>query len=160
MIPAEFHTLTGAYVLDALDTAQERAAVENHLGHCASCAHEVRELSETAARLGLAVSAPVPPALRAEVLRRVRTVRQEPPATAAPGGGSPGRLRSRALPRWALAACLAAAASFGAPAAWQYDRAEAGSTAVAAVLAAPDARVESSRCGCGGPRARACSCSG
>lgn len=31
MTSGELHTLTGAYVLDALDTDEEREAVERHL---------------------------------------------------------------------------------------------------------------------------------
>ncbi len=97
----ELHTLTGAYVLDALETDEEREAFERHLAQCAPCAHEVRELSETTARLGLAVAAPIDPALRAEVLRRIVDVRQFPP----PPGPSAGR---RAVSGAAAAAPLGA----------------------------------------------------
>ena len=53
MSTAELHTLTGAYALHALPE-DERVAFERHLGACEACAQEVRELSATAARLGLA----------------------------------------------------------------------------------------------------------
>ncbi|MFC8762794.1 anti-sigma factor domain-containing protein [Streptomyces sp. NPDC057193] len=155
MTGGDLHTLTGAYVLDALDTDGEREAVERHLAHCAACAHEVRELSETAARLGLAVAEPVAPALRAEVLRRIAGVRQLPPVTV-PSGRALGRGRGlRRLPRWTLAASVAGVVALAGVAGVQYqraeeadrraDRAEAGATAVAAVLAAPDARVSTAR---------------
>ncbi|RSS38408.1 anti-sigma factor domain-containing protein [Streptomyces sp. WAC08241] len=151
----ELHTLTGAYVLDALETDEEREAFERHLAQCAPCAHEVRELSETTARLGLAVAAPIDPALRAEVLRRIVDVRQFPPPTR-PVGRSPGGLGGlRRLPRWALAASVAGLVALGGVAGWQYERAEDAdrraavaeerAEAVAAVLAAPDARVSTAR---------------
>ncbi|WP_442817394.1 anti-sigma factor [Streptomyces sp. NBC_01216] len=143
------HTLTGAYTLDALDT-EEREAVERHLTDCASCAQEVLELSETVTRLGLAVAASPSATMRAEVMRRIATVRQEPPATAAARSAS-GRRRFGGLSHWALAACLAGAVALGGVSVWQYQRAEdaqrevqrarGASDAVAAVLAAPDARV-------------------
>ncbi|MEU4271876.1 anti-sigma factor [Streptomyces sp. NPDC026092] len=153
------HMLTGAYVLDALDSDAERQAVERHLDHCPSCAHEVDELAETAARLGQAVAETVGPTLRAAVLRRITTVRQEPPYTTAFDGGAvaAGRGRSRrGFPRWALAASLAGTVALGGFAtAWQYDRAEEAARAareataeaesVAAVLAAPDARLTTAR---------------
>ncbi|MFF7177239.1 anti-sigma factor domain-containing protein [Streptomyces sp. NPDC008121] len=155
MNAADLHTMTGAYVLDALDTDEEREAVERHLAHCASCAHEVRELSETAARLGLAVAEPVGPELRADVLRRITTVRQFPPATE-PSARTAWALRGlRRLPGWALAASLVGAVALGGVAALQYERAEdarraahqarAETAGVAAVLAAPDARVTTAR---------------
>ncbi|MFD3336974.1 anti-sigma factor domain-containing protein [Streptomyces sp. NPDC058700] len=155
MTGGDLHTLTGAYVLDALDTDEEREAVERHLAHCSACAHEVRELSETAARLGLAVAEPVGPALRAEVLRRIAGVRQLPPVTV-PSGRTHARGRGlRRLPRWALAASVAAVVALAGVAGVQYQRAEeageraaraeASASAVAAVLAAPDARVSTAR---------------
>ncbi|MFD3536924.1 anti-sigma factor domain-containing protein [Streptomyces sp. NPDC058664] len=155
MTGGDLHTLTGAYVLDALDTDEEREAVERHFAACAACAGEVHELSETVMRLGLAVAEPVTPALRAEVLRRIAGVRQLPPVTV-PAGRSFARGRGlRRLPHWALAASLAGAVTLAGVAGVQYQRAqeagqraaraEASSTAVAAVLAAPDARVSTAR---------------
>ena len=45
----ELHTLTGAYALDALDSA-ELDRFTHHLHRCPACANEVRGLQETAAR--------------------------------------------------------------------------------------------------------------
>ena len=59
---ADLHTLTGAYAAHALSDT-ERLAFERHLDACPACAQEVRELTETAARLGGAVAAPPPPDL-------------------------------------------------------------------------------------------------
>uniref|UniRef100_A0AAU2JIG4 Regulator of SigK n=1 Tax=Streptomyces sp. NBC_00049 TaxID=2903617 RepID=A0AAU2JIG4_9ACTN len=155
MNTADLHTLTGAYVLDALESG-ERTAVERHLTDCPSCAQEVRELSETVTRLGLAASVPPTAALRDAVLRRIATVRQEPPPTV-PLPRRRGLVppRFRRLSHWALAACLAGAAGLGVLADWQYGQAEearqqarqarSANDAVAAVLAAPDARMSTSR---------------
>ena len=63
----DLHQLTGAYAADAL-TGAELAEFEKHLGHCPSCAEEVRGLRETAARLGIATSIVPPPAMRRQVL--------------------------------------------------------------------------------------------
>ncbi|MFH9612350.1 anti-sigma factor domain-containing protein [Streptomyces pratensis] len=153
MSTAELHTLTGAYALHALPE-DERLAFERHLGACEACAQEVRELSATAARLGLAVAAGAPPGLRDRVLREITTVRQEPPphgrnarAMAVPG-------RAARWPAYALAACVAAAAAFGGVAVWQNqvaqdarqkaDRAQLYNEQVARVLTAPDARTTAS----------------
>ncbi|QPP10401.1 anti-sigma factor [Streptomyces bathyalis] len=161
MSGAELHTLTGAYAVHALP-ATERDTFERHLAACPSCEREVAELRATAGRLGLAVSESTSPQMRASVLRQIAGVRQEPPKIAdgpAPGrrgtggrarpGGSRGRLRS--LPRFALAACLAAVAAVsGGVAVWQYEAAQDAreqaeqsrqyQEELARVLAAPDAR--------------------
>lgn len=149
MMTADLHRMTGAYALDALPD-EERQAFERHLAACEPCAQETAELCATAARLGLAVSVTPRPALRDQVLHRITTVRQD-----TPGGPSPVRSRragprAGVLSRWALAACLAAAAALGGTAVWQHQRAEdalsqarraeQGTDEIAAVLAAPDAR--------------------
>ncbi|MFF2510158.1 anti-sigma factor domain-containing protein [Streptomyces sp. NPDC058086] len=150
MTMADLHSLTGAYALHALDE-QERGRFERHAADCESCRQEVRELAAAAARLGLAAATVPAPDLKNRVMRRIATVRQEAPRTVplprrswTRGGGT------RRLSRWALAACVAAAAGFGGTAVWQHDRAQQardtarqaeGRTAEpAAVLAAPDAR--------------------
>ncbi|MET8397922.1 anti-sigma factor [Streptomyces sp900116325] len=152
MSGAEPHTLTGAYALHALPDA-ERVKFERHLDDCEACAVEVRELSETATRLGLAVSTAAPRELRDRVLREITGVRQESPSH---GGRSRSGLSARRAGRWpkfALAAALAAAAGFGGIAVWQNQvardaqqetyRTQQRSEQVAQVLAAPDARTRS-----------------
>ncbi|MEV6044059.1 anti-sigma factor [Streptomyces xanthochromogenes] len=149
MITADLHTLTGAYALHALPE-DEHAAFERHLDACGACAQEVREFTETAGRLGLAVSVRPPVELKTTVLRRIAFVRQDAPHTP----GRPGRAGSRARrapwSRFALAACLAAAAGLGGVAVWQHqqaddaqqraDTAQRQSQQLADVLAAPDAK--------------------
>ncbi|MFD6285449.1 anti-sigma factor domain-containing protein [Streptomyces sp. NPDC060205] len=149
MTTADLHTLTGAYALHALSD-EEREAFERHLADCEPCARETAELSATAARLGLAVSQPPRPAMREDVLRRIRTVRQEGPGGPALPHRARTTARGRPVSRWALAACLAAAAALGGTAVWQHERAEdaleqarradRGANDIAAVLTAPDAR--------------------
>jgi anti-sigma factor RsiW len=74
----DVHTLTGAYAADALPD-DERHAFDDHLEQCPACRQEVAELSATTARLGAAVSAPAPAAMRARVLAEVSRTRQLPP---------------------------------------------------------------------------------
>ncbi|MFK4107180.1 anti-sigma factor domain-containing protein [Streptomyces sp. NPDC002176] len=141
------HTLTGAYALHALPD-DERADFERHLSGCPSCAREVEEFEAAAARLALAASAPVRPAMREEVLHRVGSVRQLTPGTTPVERVR--RSKGAGPARWALAACVAAAAVFGGTAAWQWERAqdaqqraaqaERQSSELAGVLAAPDAK--------------------
>ncbi|MEU2076392.1 anti-sigma factor [Streptomyces sp. NPDC013489] len=153
MNTADPHTMTGAYALDALDP-EEHEAVRRHLAECPSCAQEVLEFSETVVRLGLAVAVTPTATLRTGVLERIATVRQEPPATR-PVRAPRGRRGLRRWSHWALAACLAGAVGLGGVAAWQHglaedarqetNRARQANDAVAEVLAAPDARVSTSR---------------
>ncbi|MFD3655440.1 anti-sigma factor domain-containing protein [Streptomyces sp. NPDC058620] len=152
MSTAELHTLTGAYALHALPD-DERREFERHLEACEACAQELRELSATAARLGLAVSRTPTPGLRDRVLRDITTVRQEPPSHGrlARAAGAGGRARRRTT--YVLAACIAASAAFGGVAIWQNqvaqdarqeaNRAGQRSEQLAQVLAAPDAKTSS-----------------
>jgi anti-sigma factor RsiW len=154
MSTVDLHTLTGAYALHAL-SEDERGAFERHAADCEACTEEVRELTETAARLALAVSAVPRPELRAGVLRRITTVRQDAPPTVPLPRSARSAARARGLSRWALAACLAAAAALGGTTVWQHDRAqdarqqaqraERRTDAVASVLGAPDARTRSAK---------------
>ncbi|MEV6557867.1 anti-sigma factor [Nocardia sp. NPDC051756] len=66
MTISDLHTRTGAYVVDALSTA-ERVVFEQHLTECAECRTEVDELSEVA----LALAVAVPPVPAAEMKDRV-----------------------------------------------------------------------------------------
>ncbi|MFE9782652.1 anti-sigma factor domain-containing protein [Streptomyces sp. NPDC005775] len=158
MSDAGLHTLTGAYALHALPDS-ERRDFERHLGNCEACSVEVLEFSETATRLGLAVSAAPPQELRERVMREIATVRQEPPATGrrahTSASGRDGAGRTRRWPAFALAASLAAAAGFGGVAVWQNQEAQDArqearatqerSEQLAQVLAAPDARSRSGK---------------
>ncbi|WP_066944343.1 anti-sigma factor [Streptomyces lushanensis] len=150
MTTADLHTLTGAYALHALEPG-ERAEFERHLAVCPACAQEVRELAATAARLAQAVAVRPPPALKQRVLRRIATERQEPPRVAPLPRSGGGAGRGRALSRFSLAACLAAAVTFGGIAVWQHQEAQDArrraqethqrAEELATVLAAPDAEV-------------------
>ncbi|MGW0338067.1 anti-sigma factor [Streptomyces sp. NPDC003011] len=154
MTSADLHCMTGAYALHALPE-DERQAFERHLAHCEPCAQETAELAATAARLGLAVSAAPRPVLREQVLRRITTVRQVAPRAPVPGRPGGAVRRARLVSRWALAACLVAAAGLGGATVWQHERAdeaqqqaqraERDTGEIAAVLTAPDARSRTAR---------------
>jgi anti-sigma-K factor RskA len=140
----DLHILTGAYALDAVD-GPERDRFEHHLRRCRPCGHEVRGLAETATTLGLAAAMAPPPQLRDRVLSAIAVTRQAPPD---PG---PERPRPASRPAWiprlataVAAACLAAAVAIGIvqhSTQHELDRARAQNQAIAAVLAAPDARI-------------------
>ncbi|MFJ8663516.1 anti-sigma factor domain-containing protein [Streptomyces sp. NPDC093795] len=155
MNPDDLHMLSGAYALDALNDA-EREAFERHLTGCASCAQEVRELSETAARLALAVSAPAPQSLHNDVMRQIPRVRQLPPTVSgAPVLRQKRKGAGRAGLIWALAASIASAVILGGTAVVQTNaardaerdtqRVQQAADAVAAVLSAPDAQLAVTR---------------
>ncbi|NNN29690.1 anti-sigma factor [Streptomyces sp. S3(2020)] len=154
MTTADLHTLTGAYALHALSD-EERKAFRRHLAACEPCTQETAELSATAARLGLAASVTPRPAMREQVLQRITTVRQESPREPALPRTDRTASWGRAVSRWALAACIAAATALGGIAVWQHERAEdaleqarraeQGTDRIAAVLAAPDARTRSAK---------------
>jgi anti-sigma-K factor RskA len=118
-IQAEVHTLTGAYVCDAIGP-EERAAFEAHLSECAACETEVAELREVTAILAIAVSEQPSANLKQLVDAQIRITRQQPPLVSprppepprAPAGAEPGTFgpKRRSASRWAgwaLAAALA-----------------------------------------------------
>jgi hypothetical protein len=167
----EMHLLTGAYALDALDDPAERERVARHLERCDSCAAEASGLREVGTALAFAASAPPPPAMRGAVLAATARTRQLPPLPDRAGGRRPGRWRSwragrpsarpgragpvgapgpagRAwMPRLAgvvAAVAVAAAVALGivtVNAEHALQAANARQQAIAAVIAAPDARI-------------------
>jgi anti-sigma-K factor RskA len=150
----ELHLLTGCYAVDAL-TSEERADFEKHLAGCPSCAAEVRGLRETAARLAMATAITPPSQMRERVLAAVPNTRQLPPPGRGPLTG--GRLRRLRPARAGLAAgvlVLAAAVAFLLVLQFsttsQLHRAQDANRAVAAVLSAPDAHVDTMSAAGGG----------
>lgn len=143
---AELHTLTGAYAVDAVPE-EEAAAFKRHLRGCPSCGQEVRELRETAARLGASLAAVPPPRLREATLTQVAKTRQWPPLVAAVRRGRPAKKPPVRITPVRIALGGAAAAAVGAlvfglvttntePGA---DPAQQQLAAVNSVLTAPDA---------------------
>ncbi|EGJ76220.1 putative anti-sigma-K factor RskA [Streptomyces sp. Tu6071] len=126
------------------------------MAHCAACAEEVREFTETASKLGLAASVSPPPGFKDAVMARIADVRQEPPRAVR---ATPPRRRPRAV-HWTLAACVALAAALGGTAVWQGQRADEARTEARAaqdraarldaVLSAPDVKVLSAPVDAGG----------
>ena len=123
MTIADPHSLTGAHILHAT-TDTERVAFERHVAGCEPCAQEVRELRETATRLGLAATATPPAHLRRTVLARIH---QTP--------------RTRRVPvRMAAAAVLLIFGALLITQQNQLDEAREQITATTAVLRADDAQ--------------------
>lgn len=155
----DLHLLTGAYALGALDGA-ELAGFERHLARCHACAEEVRGLAETAARLALATAIEPPSRMRDTVLAAAARTRQLPPPgrTLIPlGTPRPGSRARRVLSRsgtgitlTAMAAAIVALLVLQTATWHQLQATRSGSRAVAAVLAAPDARLQSSVASTGG----------
>ncbi|MFC0005956.1 anti-sigma factor [Micromonospora siamensis] len=154
----DIHALAGAYVLDAVDDV-ERAAFVRHLDDCETCALEVAELREAAARLADPTWSVPPPGLRDAVLAEIRRTPQERP-------GRAGRDGRATPPRWrrrlAVAAAAAVLAGGAGAAVWgvqeqrvrdareQVAAARDEATRVRAVLAAPDAVVRTAPVPAGG----------
>ncbi|HYK70544.1 MAG TPA: anti-sigma factor [Streptosporangiaceae bacterium] len=140
----DIHTLAGAYALDAVDEL-ERARFDRHLAECPSCAAEVAELTETMAALSDGTAEAPPPGLRAAVLARSAVTPQARRA----GREAP---RTPAV-RWQrLVAAAAAVLALGGAGAVGYQVASHSGLSrnstvstenkqIAAVLAAPDARL-------------------
>jgi anti-sigma-K factor RskA len=146
LLLANPHALSGLYALDALEGAGQ-VRFERHMSRCHACADEVRGLRETAARLAVLAAAQPPPGMRERVLAQADVTAQLlPPA------GQPVQLRRRRGLATRLAVGLTAALAAAATAAaivfavaqqstqHRLDQALARNRAVAAVLAAPDAR--------------------
>ncbi|GAA4674603.1 anti-sigma factor [Phytohabitans rumicis] len=147
----DVHALAGAYALHAL-TDIERAAFARHLAECESCAQEVAELQETAARLADGTWSVPPPRLRENVLAEIRRTRQV-------GPGRPDRDAAPTQRIWRRRTALAVAAGIVAAAAGSAsfvvqeqrvrderavaDAARAEQAQVEAVLGASDARLRS-----------------
>ena len=143
----DVHTLAGAYALDAVDHL-ERARFEHHLAECPSCAAEVAEVTKTMAAFSGA-TAEVPPArLRAAVLARSAVT----PQTQRPRSRQRFHLPTVRWQRLVTAAATVVALGGAGVAGYEIanDPVLADTTSVsaenkqiAAVLAAPDARMRS-----------------
>ena len=152
----ELHLLTGAYAVDAL-TGDELEEFERHLQGCAPCAEEVRELQETAARLGLTTGIEPPPQMRQQVLAAASRTRQLPPVSGRLLARDKSRRRTRlrrSLPRSiavvALAAAIVVLAVLQVNTRDQLDQTQQANRNVAAVLSASDAQIQRSSTTVGG----------
>lgn len=167
--PRDLHDLAGAYALDALDDGPELRRFTRHLRHCEACAVEVRGFREVTTSLALASAAEPPPELRQRVMAAVQVTRQLPPEVASPRAfpGWMSRMprmpripRGAWLPRLAMATAAATAAAAAAAVVvlsislsgtvGQLHSAQAQGRAIAAVLAAPDARTVTGKVATGG----------
>ena len=156
MLRDDLHVLTGSYALDAL-TGSEREDFERHLQHCPSCEAEVRGLRETAARMAMAQAVQPPPGMEQRVLAAAYRTRQLPPLPVDHRhraqqlfAGRPGLRRAAAF---AAAASVAAAVALGitqVSTQHQLESTRASDAAIARVVTAPDARIETARTSAGG----------
>jgi anti-sigma-K factor RskA len=160
-VRVNLHALIGAYAVDAIDDEAERARFEHHAGRCDDCTAELRGMADTATMLAFAAAQPAPPQLRDRVLAAVSRTRQLPPlvegrrhaeAGRAAAVQPPGAWRPRAAWLIAAAAVIAVIALTVAlvQTSGQLDRVRAQQARIAAVLAAPDARVVSQPTSAGG----------
>jgi anti-sigma-K factor RskA len=148
----DLHNLSGVYALDAVD-GPERDRFEHHLRRCRPCENEARGLADTATELGMAAALPPPPRVKERVLAAAAVTRQLPPVTDIPGRAPRWTSRQAHRPFWTprLAVAVAAisvavAVALGATVLrtrHELDSARAQDQAIAAVLAAPDARIMS-----------------
>jgi anti-sigma-K factor RskA len=144
----DLHVLTGSYVLDAVSDV-EREEFELHLHHCPTCEAEVRGLRETAARLALACAMTAPARMEQQVLAATYRTRQLPPLPA----DRPRRVLRfpRRMAMLAAAASVAAAVALGiTQLTTQHQLDQARATAIARVVTARDAHVETARTSAGG----------
>jgi hypothetical protein len=147
------HTLAGAYALDALDPGREHDRFARHLGRCLSCAAEVRGFREVATALAKAAAVEPPPELRPRVMAAVARTRQQPPEAPARQHPRPARVWVPWLSGVVAAAAVVLAVVFGLAQAHteqQLSQSRAQNQAIAAVLAAPDARLLTQRTSAGG----------
>jgi anti-sigma-K factor RskA len=157
----DVHTLAGPYVMDAI-TGEERTSFVTHLGGCAQCREDVRELREATARLGMAAAVRPRPELKEQTIRAAFMTSQLAPVVGArteegrpdparhrrawpalrPAGG---RRPATALTKFALAAAvlvMVAAVGLGvlmASVMQQLHHSQRQDHMIAAVLNAPDA---------------------
>ena len=110
---SDIHALSGAYAVDALDTA-ERTEFERHLAACAACRAEVASFHETTALIAETTTDTPPASLREGVLAGIREVRPLPPQTPETGEPAPERTGAQVIPlhRRVLPRLLATAAAF------------------------------------------------
>lgn len=73
----DIHSLTGAYVADALED-NELEEFDNHLAGCTDCRDDVASLRETMAEIGALHEVSPPPALRSSILDAISSTAQLP----------------------------------------------------------------------------------
>jgi anti-sigma-K factor RskA len=145
------HTLSGAYVVDALDD-DERALFDEHLPGCLDCQREVASLREATALMADDAALTPPASLRRSVLAGIQTIRPLPPETGAEPQSDDGRRPgvAKVLPmrrrRHRIATLVAAAAAVVAIVGgavyqpWQGNESSTQLSAADQVLAASDAQ--------------------
>jgi hypothetical protein len=151
LLRPDLHSLTGAYVLDAIDDPAEEHRFGRHLRRCQACGAEVRGLREVATSLALAAAAEPPQAMRERVMAAVRRTRQVAPETERQARYWRPRMVGVLAAAAAVAVALAVVLGIRlAGTQRQLSAAQAQAQAISAVLSAPDARMLSGRTTSGG----------
>lgn len=105
----DIHDLAAGYALDALE-GDELRSFEAHLATCAECQNDVQSHSQTAQILGSSIEVEPPASLKANLLRQVADIEQEPVEHLAEVVDIRSRRRAKVLV--AVAASLILIASF------------------------------------------------
>lgn len=144
----DIHSLSGAYVLDAIEP-EERTRFEHHLSTCAACRADVAAFSAMLVDLSESDAEEPPASLRRSVLTAIDDVSPLPPSEAEPITSAPARpitahrRLGRHRPLLAAAALLVVAAVAAIAIAVGTMNSPSGRSGVDAVLEADDAhRVE------------------
>ena len=143
----DLHTLTGAYALDALDSARELSRFNHHLSRCQSCAGEVRGFREVATAMAFAATTEAPAAMRERVMTAAARTRQLPPEISI--HARPRRTRTRVpwvpwLSGVVATASIVVAVLFGFAQAHTQDelnQVRAENQAISLLLSAPEAKL-------------------
>jgi anti-sigma-K factor RskA len=142
MSGGDIHQLAAAYALDAVDE-RERAEFETHYVTCVVCRPEVAGYRETLAHVAAATAVPPRESLKAEVMAEIGVTRQLSPLVpdAVADLASFRRRRQRSSLLLAAAAVMLLVAGGAFFVGRRSHQSDGYATAVAAVLARPDARV-------------------
>src|SRR5436190_1416722 len=143
----DLHSLSGAYVLDALEPGAERDRFTRHLSRCQSCAAEVKGFREVATAMAFAAAAEPPAELRGRVLAAAARTRQLPPEVST--HARPRRTRTRVpwvpwLSGVVATASIVVAVLFGLAQAHTQDelnQVRAENQAISLILSAPKAKL-------------------
>lgn len=144
----DLHTLSGAYVLDAL-SPDEAEQFRLHLEQCQACRDEVRELQQAAATMGASEAIAPPAALRSRVLAAVDRQPQLPPRVTTLEHSRRRRLSTR-IAMAAAAVVVVVAGAVGIVVSQQSHEQPPVAAAVTQVFEAPDAKTATVKTANGG----------
>jgi len=144
----DLHTLSGAYVLDAL-SPDEAEEFRLHLEQCQACRDEVRELQQAAATMGAREALTPPAELRARVLAAADRQPQLPPRVTTLERSRRRRISTR-IAMAAAAVVVVVAGAVGIVVSQQSHEQPPVAAAVTQVFDAPDAKTATVKTANGG----------